>query len=37
MAHPSNSPASSGQDYSGSKLKNHSDHRTETKTHRKRY
>lgn len=37
LAHPHDSPASKGNGYSGSKLKNHSDHKVETRLHKKRY
>ena len=37
FAHPHNSPASQGNNYGGAKLKNHSDHKVETRLHRKRY
>lgn len=37
LAHPHNSPASQGNSYSGSKLKNHADHKVETRLHRGRY
>lgn len=37
MAHPHDKPASKGNDYSDSKLKNHADHRVETRLQRQRY
>ncbi len=37
LAHPNDAPASSGQSYKGSKLKNHADHKVETKIHQHRY
>lgn len=37
LAHPHDKPASKGNGYEGSKLKNHADHKVETKLHRKRY
>lgn len=37
LAHPHNAPASRGNSYSGSKLKNHADHKVETRLHRDRY
>ncbi|OOZ37504.1 hypothetical protein [Solemya elarraichensis gill symbiont] len=37
LAHPYNAPASQGNSYAGSKLKNHADHKVETRLHRHRY
>ncbi|QNU64548.1 hypothetical protein [Vreelandella titanicae] len=37
LAHPHNAPASKGNNYAGSKLKNHADHKVETRLHRHRY
>ncbi|MES9851977.1 MAG: RHS repeat-associated core domain-containing protein [Candidatus Thiodiazotropha sp. L084R] len=37
LAHPHEAPASKGNSYSGSKLKNHADHKVETRLHRHRY
>lgn len=37
LAHPHNKPASQGNGYDGSKLKNHADHKVETRLHRHRY
>ena len=37
LAHPHNAPASQGNSYAGSKLKNHADHKIETRLHRHRY
>ena len=37
LAHPYNQSASKGHSYAGAKLKNHADHKVETRLHRKRY
>ncbi|WP_179024981.1 RHS repeat-associated core domain-containing protein [Shewanella sp. Scap07] len=37
LAHPHNAPASKGNGYAGSKLKNHADHKVETRLQKHRY
>ncbi|MCO7227522.1 RHS repeat-associated core domain-containing protein [Pleionea sp. CnH1-48] len=37
LAHPHDRPASQGNGYAGSKLKNHADHKVETRLHNHRY
>ena len=37
LAHPHDSPASKGNNYADSKLKNHADHKVETRLHKHRY
>lgn len=37
LAHPHDKPASRGNPYNGSKLKNYADHKVETRLHKKRY
>ncbi len=37
LAHSHDSPASQGNSYAGSKLKNYADHKVETRLHRRRY